>query len=55
MANVLAEMFSEPLGCDTEHKYIPGKLNVYYENRLSATVHKCNLEDTIAKIVTNPK
>ncbi|XP_055854608.1 DNA polymerase interacting tetratricopeptide repeat-containing, protein of 47 kDa [Episyrphus balteatus] len=52
MADVVQSMFTEPLPCDKDGKYKPGKISVYYENRKAASVSKVDLSKTIKEIVT---
>lgn len=52
MADALSHLFAEPLECDRQHKYGPDSCNVYYENRITGSVHKIILSKTIRDIVT---
>lgn len=52
MADALEHLFAEPLECDKEQKYKPDTCNVYYENRIAASVHKVTLSKTIKEIIS---
>lgn len=52
MIDTLTHLFAEPLECDKQQKYKSDSCNVYYENRVAATVHKVILSKTIKDIVS---
>lgn len=52
MIDALAHLFAEPLDCDKQQKYKFDTCNVYYENRIAATVHKVTLSKPIRDIVS---
>lgn len=52
MIDALSHLFAEPLECDKQHKYRADSCNVYYENRVAASVHKVTLSNTIKEIVS---
>ncbi|XP_055917637.1 DNA polymerase interacting tetratricopeptide repeat-containing, protein of 47 kDa [Eupeodes corollae] len=53
MEDVIVTMFSEPLPCDKDGKYKPGKISVYFENRKAASVIKVDLSKSIKEIVSS--
>lgn len=55
MKDVLEEMFAEPLQVDPQYRYRPDTLSVYFENRLAGTVHKVNIFNRIADIITDKR
>lgn len=55
MKDVLDEMFAEPLQVDPAYRYRPDSLAVYFENRLAGTVHKVNIFNKIADIITDKR
>lgn len=55
MKDVLDELLTEPLQMDHNLHYRPGTVNVYFENRLTATCHKVNVFNRIADIITDKK
>lgn len=55
MNDVLTELLAEPLQMDKKMAYRPGAVNIYFENRLTATCHKVNVFNRIADIVTDKK
>lgn len=55
MKDVLDEMFAEPLQVDPAYRYRPDALAVYFENRLAGTVHKVNIFNRIADIITDKR
>ncbi|XP_037030296.1 DNA polymerase interacting tetratricopeptide repeat-containing, protein of 47 kDa [Bradysia coprophila] len=52
MIDALSHLFAEPLECDRQQRYRFDSCNVYYENRIAASVHKVNLSQTIRQIVS---
>lgn len=55
MKDVLDELLTEPLQMDKHLKYKPSTVNVYFENRLTATCHKVNPFNRIADIISDKK
>ncbi|XP_017149044.1 DNA polymerase interacting tetratricopeptide repeat-containing, protein of 47 kDa [Drosophila miranda] len=51
MMDCLTTLFAEPLPCDKSHNYRMGNVNVYYENRKAACVHKVEPERSLSEII----
>ncbi|XP_034654376.1 DNA polymerase interacting tetratricopeptide repeat-containing, protein of 47 kDa [Drosophila subobscura] len=52
MMDCLTTLFTEPLPCDKSQNYRLGNVNVYYENRKAACVHKVELEKSLSDIIS---
>ncbi|SPP74059.1 DNA polymerase interacting tetratricopeptide repeat-containing, protein of 47 kDa [Drosophila guanche] len=52
MMDCLKTLFAEPLPCDKSQNYRLGNVNVYYENRKAACVHKVELEKSLSDIIS---
>lgn len=46
-------MLEEPLEFDVRREYHTDNVNAYYENRLSAKVHKIDVKQSIKEIVSS--
>ncbi|BFG03981.1 DNA polymerase interacting tetratricopeptide repeat-containing protein of 47 kDa [Drosophila madeirensis] len=52
MMDCLTTLFAEPLPCDKSQNYRLGNVNVYYENRKAACVHKVELQKSLSDIIS---
>lgn len=55
MHETLCELFAERMPQDTSYKYKPDSVNVYFENRLNATLHQVDVRNTIKQITSDKK
>lgn len=53
--DVLCDLFAERMPQDTTYKYKPDTVNVYFENRIKATIHQVDVQKTIKEITTDKK
>lgn len=55
MFDILADLFTERMECDTGYRYRPNTVNVYFENTLTTEVVKVDVQQTIKQITFNKK
>lgn len=55
MYDVLCDLFAERMPQDKSYKYRPDTVNVYFENRINATIHKVDVRNTIKEITADKK
>lgn len=53
--DILCDLFTERMPQDTSYKYRPDTVNVYFENRINATIHLVDVRKTIQEITMDPK
>lgn len=53
--DILCDLFAERMPQDTSYKYKPDTVNVYFENRINATIHKVDVQKTIKEITADKK
>lgn len=53
--DVLCDLFAERMPQDKHYKYKPDTVNVYFENRIKATIHPVDVRKTIKEITTDKK
>lgn len=55
MYDILCDLFAERMPQDKSYKYKPDTVNVYFENRIKATLHQVDVRKTIKEITTDKK
>lgn len=55
MYDILCDLFAERMPQDKSYKYKPDTVNVYFENRINATLHQVDVQKTIQEITADKK
>lgn len=53
--DILCDLFAEQMPQDKNYKYKPNTVNVYFENRIKATIHPVAVQKMIKEITADEK
>lgn len=53
--DILCDLFAERMPQDKNYKYKPDTVNIYFENRINASIHQVDARKTIKEITADKK
>lgn len=53
--DILCDLFAERMPQDKSYKYKPDTVNVYFENRINATIHRADVRKSVKEITGDKK